>query len=134
MTGIHYDLIRRGTKGVLLSDLFQNTPIKGYEVSQSQSPYASLDAFGGLMLHKGFVWDFGSGAIDTPAMVRASAVHDAFCRMTDAGLLPWSVRAQSDKYFRELLKENGVGFARRWWCWTGVRGYSKFVAYWKREK
>lgn len=82
MTGIHYDLIRRGTKGVLLSDMWIDTPITGYTISTGVSPYASLDEYGALLLHKGFVWDFGSGAIDTPAMVRASAVHDAFCRFT----------------------------------------------------
>lgn len=133
MTGIHYELIDGGKRGRLLSPLEFETGITGHCVNDpSFAFYLAPD--GNLTLYTGYEWDFGSYALDTPAMVLASAAHDAFCLMTDQGLLPWSVRAQSDKYFRDLLSENGVGFARRWWCWAGVRGYSKFVAYWKAQK
>jgi hypothetical protein len=137
MTGIHYDFIRdsnhkviKPLRGTLLSDLVFETPIKGHDVDLGG---IRLTEVGTLTLHAGFNWDFGSGAIDTPEMVKASAAHDAFCLMTDLGHLPWSVRAQSDKYFRELLEQNGVGFCRRWWCWMGVRSYSKTFAYWNRK-
>ena len=134
MTAIHYDLIDKGKKGRLLSPLLFQTPITGFDVTLP-SPPCQLYEDGSILLGHGFEWDFGSGpAVDTPAMVLASAVHDALCLMTDKGLLPWSVRAQSDQFFRDKLKENGVGFARRWWCYMGVRGYSKLVAYHKRVK
>jgi hypothetical protein len=132
MAGIHYDLIDGGKRGRLLSGLEFEGPITGQSVNDwSLNLYLAPD--GCLTLYAGFVWDFGSYALDTPAMVIASAAHDAYCVLTDRGLIPWECRAKADKYFRELLKENGVGFARRWWCWTGVRTYSKFWAYWKRQ-
>ena len=109
------------------------TPIKGYDVTL---PYNSCQLYedGNLWLCAGFVWDFGSYAVDTPAMVIASAAHDAFCLMTDKGLLPWECRAMADRYFRDQLKANGTPFMRRWWCWAGVRTYSKTVAFWSRKR
>ena len=116
--------------GKLNEPLEFDTPIKGYV---ARMPYVILQEDGKLILEAGFSWDFGSGpAIDTPAMVIASAAHDAFCVMTDAGVLPWECRKVSDKYFRDLLKSNGTGWARRWWCWLGVRSYSKTFARWNR--
>jgi hypothetical protein len=132
VTAIHYDLIA-GNRGRLLSALEFESGIKGHVVNDPALAFY-LAPDGCLTLYTGFEWDFASGAIDTPAMVIASAYHDAGCVMTDKGLLPWKYRAHFDKQFRELLKENGVGFARRWWCWAGVRTYSKTVAYWNRSK
>lgn len=128
---ISYELIDHGKRGRLLSPLHFPSPIEGYEVC---APTFCLDEGGNLTLHVGFEWDFGSYAIDTPGMVRASAMHDAFCILTDRGELPWECRAQADKYFRQLLKEYGTGPVRSVWCWLGVRSYSKFVAYFKRSK
>lgn len=133
MTAINFELIDGGTRGRLLGALQFQTTITGYSINHPEDGYY-LDREGLLTLYVGFTWDFGSCAVDTPAMVIASAAHDAFCVMTDKGLLPWSVRAQSDYFFRELLKQHGVGFSRRWWCWAGVRSYSKTVAYWNRRR
>lgn len=133
MPGIHYSLIEGGKRGLLHSALQFETPIKGYSVNRLDLGFY-LAPDGLLTDYEGFKWDFGSRAIDTPGMVIASAFHDPFCTMTDLGLIPWECRAIADKHFRELLKENGVSFPRRWWCWTGVRSYSKFVAYWRAEK
>jgi hypothetical protein len=132
MTQINYELIDGGKRGRLLSALYFTTPIKGHTAYFYD--LAHLEHNGELTIFAGFEWDFASGAIDTPAMVIASAAHDVFCLMTDLGLLPWECRAQSDKYFRDLLKAEGVGFARRWYCWAAVRAYSKTVAYWRRKK
>lgn len=133
MAGIHYELIDGGKRGRLLSPLDFESGITGHCVNDpSFAFYLAPDGL--LTLYTGFEWDFGSYALDTPAMVLASAAHDAFCVMTDKSLLPWSVRAQSDKYFRDLLAENGVGFIRRWYCWAGVRTYSKTIAYWRRNR
>jgi hypothetical protein len=133
MSAIHYELIDGGKRGRLLSPLGFNTDIIGYDVTLPDNP-CQIYSDGYLLLGAGFVWDFGSYAVDTPGMVFASAAHDALCVMTDRGLLPWKVRGQSDRLFRLLLAESGVPAPRRWWCWAGVRGYSKTVAYWKRKK
>lgn len=131
---ISYTLTKDGAYGILNQPLVFSTPIVGHDVFMKDIA-CYLASSGRLTLDAGFMWDFGSGpAIDTPAMVVASAAHDALCIMTDTGKLPWGCRAKADAYFRELLKQNGVSFARRWWCWAGVRSYSKCVAYWKREQ
>jgi len=130
---VHYDLIDGGKRGRLQGMEVYHTPIKGHDVILPDNPCA-IDERGQLILGPGFVWDFGSYAIDTPSMVYASAMHDACCIMTDRGLLPWACRSLADSHFRELLAKNGTGFARRWWCYFGVRGYSEFVARRKRVK
>lgn len=129
MTGIHYELINEGKRGRLLGALFCETGIEGHAIDL-ETLYLSRDGL--LSLYAGYVWDFGSYAIDTPAMVIASAFHDAGCVMTDKGLLPWKYRAVFDQIFRDQLKANGTGFFRRWWCWAGVRTYSKTMAYWSK--
>ncbi|CAB4141150.1 hypothetical protein UFOVP412_46 [uncultured Caudovirales phage] len=115
--------------GKLNEPLVFDSPIKGFG---AKMPFVVLEESGKLTLETGFAWDFGSGAIDTPSMVIASAAHDAFCVLTDMGVIPWECRKVSDAYFRELLKANGTGWARRWWCWLGVRAYSMTFARWNR--
>lgn len=133
MTRIDFELLPDGW-GTLGEGLLFETGILGYTAKLPEPHQSELSEVGTLMLHPGFTWDFGSYAIDTPAMVIASSAHDALCLMTDKGLLPWSVRARSDKLFREVLQAHGVGLFRRWWCWAGVRAYSKTIAYWKRKE
>jgi hypothetical protein len=126
---ISYELTDYGNLGRLLEPLEFITPIQLYS---AKIPFGELEINGRLTLKPGYIWDFGSGpAVDTPAMVIASAAHDAFCLMTDQKLIPWECRAMADKYFRELLKEGGTSFMRRWWCYAGVRSYSTLVARWK---
>lgn len=134
MGEISYKLIERGTKGLLTKTVFFQTHMRGYS---GQLPYCELQTNGQLIVYKGFRWDFGSGAIDTPAMVIASLAHDAMCNLTDAGVIPWKLRAEGDKLFRDLLKKNSkpglLSFASRWWRWAAVRTYSEGVARWKRK-
>lgn len=134
---IKYELIRIAGKrrALLLEDASFYPPGMLHQGKLEGSATAcELTAAGLLKIRAGFVWDFGSWpAINTPDVVLASLAHDAFCVMTDAGVLPWSVRAQADRYYRELLKQYGCKWYRRWWQWAGVRGYSKFVAYWRRK-
>jgi len=80
-----------------------------------------LETTGLLTLRTGFVWDFATGAVDTPDMVIASAAHDALCILVDEGYLPTQSQKDVDVYFRELLKELGTGFVRRWYLYLAVR-------------
>lgn len=128
---MHYELIDNGKRGRLLSVHAYDTPIIGHNAF---IPNVSLFESGRLVMFGGLEWDFGTGAIDTPAVVEASLVHDAFCWLTGAGLIPWECRAIADRHYREMLASRGTGFARRWAHWLAVRGNSKFIAYWQRGK
>lgn len=145
---IHYTLLPGGRTGYLESDFLTQTPIKGHTVERMDQPgiRCTLGPGGLLHIYKGTVWDYGSGpALNTPAMVRASLVHDAFCIMTDEGLLPWSVRREADNLFRKLLIKygprggllgwrTGLTYLSSTWRWVGVTAYSQLVARWKRTK
>jgi len=108
-----------------------STDILGYEAEIVEThDGCKLDPDGMLTVWSGFVWDFGSGpAVDTPDVVIASLAHDALCRLTNRGLLPWSVRAEADAFFRYLLKINGCSWLRRWYAYLAVRAYSLTLAH-----
>lgn len=140
MTGpwrIKYELIWVAGKrrAMLLEDATFYPPFKGYEGRlEGSATTCWLTKEGELHIPSGFVWDFGSGAFDTPDVVQASLAHDALCLMTDKGVLPWEVRKKADAYYRELLRQYRCPWWRRWYQWAAVRTYSKTVAYWKRKK
>lgn len=147
MNKLYYELIDGNRKGKLLEGVILSTPIYGYSgFLSSETEPCELKKNGELIIHKGFTWDFGSGAIDTPSMVRASLFHDAMCHLTNHRAVPWEVRRKADKHFRELLKryapeprgnivEKGLrsmlNFSSRWWRWSAVSIYSQFIARWK---
>lgn len=77
---------------------------------------------GTLMMYEGYKWDLGSGpAVNDPAMINASLAHDGLYELISRGLLPLRYRKDADRVFRELLKEGGVGWFRRSYCWLAVR-------------
>ena len=96
-----------------------DTGIKGYSGKVSR---AEISRNGILSLRPGFVWNFANWpAINTPSMVYASLAHDATCRLTDEGEVPWSFRKKGDKYFRTLLLQFGEHWFRAWYAYVGVR-------------
>lgn len=132
----HIETFKRGgtTWGRLLEDFTYKTPITGYDKEiKLRNFHCKLTKDGTLKVFCLSEWDFGSFAIDTPAMVYASLAHDAFCHMTNWLLLPWEVRFQADKYFWQCLTEAGATTSR-WWRVPGVMLYSQFVARWKDRK
>jgi len=124
-----------GTKwGRLLDDYTYHTPITGFEKTlKIKNFHCQLFADGKLKVFALSEWDFGSWAIDDPAMVYGSLAHDAFCHMTNYLLLPWSVRAQADKYLWQCLTDAGATVSR-FWRVPGVMLYSQLVARWKDKK
>lgn len=106
------------------------TPITGYAARfLEKNTEVRLYESGRLTIGVGFVWDFGSGpAIDTPDMVIASLAHDALGRLADRRGLDGKFRKQSDKYFRQLLRDNGASWFRAWYAYIAVRAYSLFIA------
>lgn len=89
------------------------------------TPWIQLHKDGRLDLAKGYQWDFGSGpAIDTPEMIKASLVHDAFYELMNLGEIPWDVRRPADRLLRDMLRDSGTGLLRSTWVYLGVRlGY-----------
>lgn len=117
-----YDWVRSERIAILREPVEYETPIKGYVAAVSGG---LLAADGLLFVRPDYMWDFGSGpAINTPGMVYGSLAHDILYDMMKAAVLPWSLRKEIDQYFRDLLKDFGVGFWRRNWVYWGVRiGY-----------
>ena len=132
MGEISYKLVDHNRRGMLLETVCFGTEIRGHA---GEIEHCCLMSDGRLYVRSGFVWDFGSGAIDTPAMVRASLAHDALCILTNARAVPWKVRKQGDRLFRVLLKKHSppgiLSFASRWWRWAAVSIYSQGIARWK---
>ena len=71
--------------------------------------YAALNQDGLLTLRPGFSWDGPSGPC--PALIclmRASAGHDAFCRMIRAGSLPKKLQRRVDRFFYRIAREDAT--------------------------
>ena len=128
--GIHYANIKGGKAGLLLSDITYKTAIIGRRVSfDRDSLRCDLFMDGRLVVYADSEWDFGTFAVDTPAMVYASLEHDAICSMVNARVLPWSCRAIGDKGLWTTLTSQG-GTLSRWWRVPAVMVYSQLVARW----
>ena len=131
MTGISYELIKGGCKGLLTQDITYKTSIIGRRVSfDRDSMRCDLHIDGRLVVYSGSEWDFGTFAIDTPAMVYASLEHDAICNMTNARLLPWRYRMEGDKGLWNTLTAQGATVSR-FWRVPAVMAYSQLIARWK---
>jgi hypothetical protein len=141
LANLDYSLIRNNKWGRLKQDVLVETGITGHDVGVMRlGLYCHLQPDGMLWIGTGTEWDFGTFAIDTPSMVRASLVHDVFCILTDEGLLPWAVRKQADQLFRQHLIKYGpklpVYNPLRYWHnvrYIGVRANSKTLAYWTKR-
>lgn len=143
LVNLKYKLIEQGSLGKLTKTVFSDTGITGFSVFINEpSLQVRLDNNGTMYVYPGTIWDFGSGpAVNTPAMVRASLIHDMFCHLTNRRLLPWSVRRKADALFRKQVKAlspkrkwyNPVRY-HYWWRWTGVTAYSQLVARWRDKE
>lgn len=127
--------LRRGVTTGTISFL---SPVLGCNLRMDREvagKWVRCELFGNglLLVSPGTAWDFGTGAIDTPDVVRASLPHDMFCHMTNLGLIPWEHRATADGYYRDLLLQYGCPVGRAWIHWAIVRANSKFNAYWRRS-
>lgn len=75
-----------------------------------------------LTIHPGYAWDGPSGpAVDTPAFMLPSLVHDVLYQMIREGLINRSYKKYADKEMRRLAKETGMWAPRRWWTYTAVK-------------
>lgn len=141
MTGpdqLPYRLIHK-KRGVTTGVIEYRSPIFGHAAQVHKEvggKWVHFELFknGLLLIYPDTAWDFGTGAIDTPDVVRASLAHDMFCHLTDLGLIPWECRVLADQYYRDLLLQYGCSKIRANYQYLAVRANSKFNAYWRREK
>ena len=91
--------------------------------------YLELDMDGYLFIKDGYAWDGPSGpTIDTPDSLRASLEHDAMYQLMRLGELDRSFRKAVDKRFYTVLKEDGMGWFRRFMWYRAVSRFAgKFV-------
>ena len=132
----NHELFKRNGRrmGRLLDDFTYNTPIKGFSKElRIENFRCQLHPDGRLKILALSEWDFGTGAIDTPAMVYGSLAHDALCHMTNHRLLPWSVRAQADRFLWQCLTAGGATVSRLWRV-PLVMMYSQLIARWRDKR
>jgi len=89
----------------------------------TEMEYVDLTPDGRLTLWKAFRWNGSSFVQDTPACMRASAFHDALCKLISRGLLPASVRPVADKLYYELCREDGMSWVQAKIRYAGLRVY-----------
>jgi hypothetical protein len=96
------------------------TKITGHYV---KAELMELTFDGLLTLSQSFWWNGSSFVQDTPECMRASAFHDALCRMISQGLLPASTRPAADKLYCELCREDGMSWMQAKVRYAGLRVY-----------
>jgi len=113
-----WDLTEEG--GILVKPCSVQTRITG---KWAVGHKVHLMKSGMLLFSKGYKWDFGTGAVDTPAVILASLVHDGLCDLIEDTKLPSSYRRKADKEYKRFLKIGGMGFLRRQWQYYFIRFY-----------
>ena len=115
---LHY---RKGYKGQVDKTLEIQTPLR--PAKDIETEYLLLVTTGLLTISKGYAYDFASGpTIDYPEWIRAAALpHDALCQLFREGYLDADDRRTTDKWFRRILKANGMNPIRREVWYRGVR-------------
>ena len=88
-----------------------------------------LDKNGFLTIKNGYQYDGASGwfTVQTDAIVRAAAFHDALYQMMRDGLLDKKYRKQADVLFHRLCLKYGMSKFRAWYCYKAVRTFGRFA-------
>ena len=82
-----------------------------------------------LVILKGYAWNGASGpTLDTDSTMGPALVHDALYQLMRMRVLPLRMRRLADAWFRDLLKEEGMLFFRRWYFFAAVRLFGRSSA------
>lgn len=88
-----------------------------------------------LQAYQGYAWDGCSGPTkDDKTNMRAGLVHDALYQLMRAGFLSSDARPQADKIFKQILKEDGMIWLRRFFYYESVMKLAGFAANPKNKK
>jgi len=92
--------------------------------------YIELTIEGDLTIKTGYAWDGPSGpTFDTPNFMRGSLVHDALYQLMRLKELDFTKdRDPADRLLQKMCKEDGMGSARAWWVYQGLRLAGKAAA------
>ena len=107
-------------KYALWETTIYKTIITGYIIDEK---FYSLDLNGNLTIYAGYAWDGATGAIDTDDFIVASLVHDIFCELINAGILPPEEQARADEQMRIIQKRYEMHSWRRFYTYMMVRTY-----------
>ena len=104
----------------------RQTTIVGFTLAL---PHVLLAEDGMIFVSEGYIYDYASGpAINNPAMVYASLIHDAFYDLLKRGRLPQDQRKRADKLFRNMLLEAGASPIRAGYAYLAVRVFGRSSA------
>lgn len=91
--------------------------------------FIQMDRDGLLTIKKGYAWDGASGiAIDTPAFMRGSLVHDALYQLMQDQKLSRVWRKSADELLVQICQEDGMGELRAWYVLKAVRAFGEQYA------
>jgi len=74
-----------------------------------------------LILYKGFTWNGANKAINTPSVLKASAVHDALYLLIKKGCMVKGFRKTADAVFYDICRAEGMGWFRAQYMYYAVR-------------
>ena len=101
-------------------------PLNGQPI---QTEYLTLSERGNLTIDAGYAWDGPSGpTYDSANSLRASLVHDAFYQLMRLELIGQAWRGTADRLLDEILEEDGMWKARRWYWLRGVQWFAADAA------
>ena len=87
--------------------------------------FLSLDLQGILTIKAGYAWDGPSGpTIDTKSTMRAGLAHDALYQLIRNDKISQSRRGDVDRFFRCVLREDGMWKPRAWYYYQAVRKFA----------
>ena len=86
--------------------------------------FYAIEPCGLMTIHKGYCWDFATGALDTQTIIRASLIHDVGCQAIVDGLLDIKHKPQVDNEFNRICAKDGMGWFRRWYTFMAVSRFS----------
>ena len=82
-----------------------------------------------LVVRKGYAWDGASGiAIDSPAFMRGSLIHDALYQLFREGVINILFRDDADRLLQSDCMEDGMWRIRAWWVYRAVKRFGKSSA------
>ncbi len=86
--------------------------------------YVTLSKTGRLTVASLYAWDGASGPMpDIRSVMRAALVHDALYQLLRTGRLPPGRRADADRLFHRLCREDGMNPVLGWIAWSALRWF-----------
>jgi hypothetical protein len=100
---------------------FETDEINGNPV---KIPVLSLDRFGNLIFHPGYVWDGASGpTFDTLNSMIASLIHDGLYQLIRLGFIGIQYKKYADELLRLICIEDGMFECRAGIWYIGVANF-----------